>query len=160
MKNLGLLVLPFVGSVFAIDTYFTNSTRAEIFQKTDLKVGNLTINLNKDDFKNYFLTYQCMHDTNVRYHVRNDDCYTAPWIDLDDVFDKAVKKSLITKEMVTDTEDLALFDKKNITIGEFEHLFTNYTNHTMEDIFSSTNSFFSIPLFETENASMTLNVDG
>jgi len=100
-----------------------------------------------------------MYDTNVRYHIDNNECYTAPWINLDKVLEKAVKKSLISKENVT-LEDSAIFEKQNITMTEFEHLFNTYTNLTMADVFSSSNNLYEIPLFETQNAGMTLDIDG
>jgi len=59
IKNLTLLSL-FIGSGFAYDKFFGNVRRAELFEKTDFKVPKITINLNDDDYRKYFLTYKCI----------------------------------------------------------------------------------------------------
>jgi len=159
MKNIIILLLTLISSTFAYDSYFTNSTRGELFDKTDLKVANLTINFNDDDLNTYYLTYQCMYDTNIRYHIPNENCYSAPWVNLTSILSEARNYKYFDSNS-TSIEDLELFNKNNITFTEFEHLFSTYTNYTIQDIFTTPSELYTIPVYETENAGMTLDVDG
>jgi len=161
MKNIAILMLlTFISNVFAYDSYFTNSTRGEIFDKTDLKVADLTINLDEEDLHLYYLTYQCMYETNVRYRITNEECYTAPWITLYNILSGTMHDDYFKDSEPPAKEDFMLFAKKNITLSELEHLYTRYTNYTLADAFSTPSEYYTIPHFETEKAGLTLNVDG
>ncbi|OUM65082.1 carbohydrate-binding module family 18 [Piromyces sp. E2] len=148
-----------VGSSLASDSYFGNVRRAELFEKLDFKVPKMTINLSDEDYKNYFLTYKCEYDMNIRHITRNDDCYKAPWIDLDLAMDKAFKYNLINKSKV-EKNDLDIINNKNITLEQFENIVTKYTNYNVETILSINFGLVKIPTYETENASITLDIDG
>jgi len=100
-----------------------------------------------------------MYDTNVRYHIPNENCYSAPWVNLTSILSVARDYKYFDTNS-TSTEDLELFTKNNITLTEFEHLFTSYTNYTIQDIFTTPSELYTIPVYETENAGMTLDVDG
>jgi len=120
----------------------------------------VTINLNDEDYHNFFLTYKCMYDTNVRYQNKNEECYTAPWVNLDSALEGAFKKKLISKDDITKPKDIELINKQNITLSEFEHIFTTYTNYTIQEILSSAYNLAPIPTFETDSAAMTFDIEG
>jgi len=115
-----------VGTTYAYDSFFGTADRPELFELTDFKMPNIIINLDEKDYKNYFLRYQCEIDMNMRNLTRNEDCYTAPWVNLDDVLDKAFKNDLIKKDKISDN-DLSVINKKNITLNQFEHIVTTYS---------------------------------
>jgi len=148
-----------LGSSLAKDAYFSNDTRAELFQKLDFKVAKLTFNLSDDDYNRYFLTYKCEYDMNIRHLVRNEDCYNAPWVDLDKALDRAFRYDLIDKSKV-DANDLNIINNKNITLSQFENIITKYTDYSLETILSTSFGLITIPKYETENASLTLDIDG
>ncbi|OUM57095.1 hypothetical protein PIROE2DRAFT_65194 [Piromyces sp. E2] len=149
-----------VGCVSAYDEFFGNIRRAELFEKTDFVVPKLTIKFNEQDYKNFFLKYQCEHDMNARYLIRNDECYVASWVNLDDAMEKAFQTHLLDKSLITDGEDLQIIKKSNKTISEFEHIVTKYTNRTLEDILSTGHGLIKIPDYSTENAGLTFDIDG
>jgi len=120
---------------------------------------NLTINLNEEDYNNFFLNYKCRHDTNTRYLIRNEDCYNAPWVDLNKALNLSFDKSLISKDKISNN-DLEIINGGNITLSDFEHIFTTYTNFTLEEILSSGYGLFTIPDYETEEAGLTLDING
>jgi len=119
----------------------------------------ITVNLNENDYKNFFLTYQCIHDTHNRYRIKNEECYKAPWVDLHNILENAFSKSIIEKSKITQSEDLELIKNVNITLPDFEHIVTSYSNVTMEELFSSANALYTIPSYETENAGLTFELD-
>jgi len=159
MKKINLLTFAIIGCAYAKDNYFKDIRRAELFVKTDLKMPNLTINLNEEDYNNFFLNYKCRHDTNTRYLIRNEDCYNAPWVDLNKALNLSFDKSLISKDKISNN-DLEIINGGNITLSDFEHIFTTYTNFTLEEILSSGYGLFTIPDYETEEAGLTLDING
>jgi len=159
LKTISLLAYV-VGTAFAKDKFFNGVPRAQLFEKTDFKVPNIIINLNEDDYKNYFLRYQCERDMNTRYLVRNDDCYKAPWVDLDSALSKAFKSNLIDKNLIQEKSDLDIVNKQNITLSEFEHIVITYTNFTLEHVLSTGYGLIKLPDYEAENASLTFDNEG
>lgn len=119
----------------------------------------LTVNLNEKDYNDFFNNYKCRHDTSVRYLVDNEACYSAPWINYDKILEGALKKKLISKSDMKENE-LELINRGNITLTEFEQIFATQTNYTIKDILSSKYGLYSIPEYEAENASLTLDIDG
>jgi len=157
-KNLTLITL-LLGSSLAADPFFGSVKRAKLFEETDFKVPKLTINLSDEDYNRYFLTYKCEYDMNIRHPVRNNDCYNAPWVDFDKAIDRAFRYDLIDKSKI-DKNDLNIINNKNITITQFENIITKYTNYSLETILSTSYGLITIPKYETEDASLTLDIDG
>jgi len=160
MKLIGLLLGALVSCAYAKDNYFGNVTRAELFEQTDFLIPKITINLSDEDYNMFFFTYQCMYETSVRNLIRNEDCYQAPWMNYNSILKKAMKKSLISKEDIKDSDDLDLINNVNITLPEFEYLFQTYTNYTLEEILSSAYDLYTIPTFETDDAILNFDIDG
>lgn len=148
-----------MGSSLAYDKYFGNVKRPEIFELTDFKVPDITINLSEDDYNRYFLTYQCEYDMNIRHAVRNEDCYNAPWVDFTNTLDKAFKYGLMDKTKF-DNDDLQIVKNGNITLTHFESFVTKYTDFTLERILSLSYGLITIPSYETEDASLSFDLDG
>jgi len=148
-----------LGSSLAYDKYFGNVKRPEIFELTDFKVPDITINLSEDDYNRYFLTYQCEYDMNIRHAVRNEDCYNAPWVDFTNTLDKAFKYGLMDKTKF-DNDDLQIVKNGNITLTHFESFVTKYTDFTLERILSLSYGLITIPSYETEDASLSFDLDG
>jgi len=97
---------------------------------------------------------------NARYLIRNDECYQASWVNLDESMNKAFKNNLINKSLITDDEDLEIVKKSNKTLSEFEHIVTKYTNFTLEDILSIGRGLIKIPDYSADDAGLTLDIDG
>jgi len=159
MKIYTILSL-FVGSALASDEYFGKITRAKLFEKTDFVVPKITINLNKDDYRNLFLAYQCERDNSKQHFVKNDECYSAPWVDYDVAMNKTLEAKYVKKSSITDASDLEIINKTNITFSEYEHIIDKYSSVPIEKIFQKTYGIFKIPEFKTEDASMTFNLEG
>jgi len=147
-------------SVVAKDNFFGNIRRAEIFEKTDFVVPKITINLNEDDYNNFFLKYQCERDMNVRYLNKNEDCYDAPWMDYDSIMKKTFSHNLIDQSIITDRKDLDLINKSNKTLSDFETIIYKYSNYTLEKILSTGNELFKIPDYESKQAGLTFDING
>eukprot|EP00833_Pecoramyces_ruminatium_P015576 jgi/Orpsp1_1/1189608/evm.model.d7180000073212.1 len=158
MKVLTLFSL-FIGSVLAYDEFFGNITRAEIFEKTDFNVPNITISFSDEDYNKFFLKYQCERDMNLRHLTRNDDCYTAPWVDLHQAMQKAYKLNLIDKSKI-ESNDLQTIEKSDFSIQEFETIVTKYTNFTLEKILNTSYGLISIPDFEVDDVGLTIDING
>jgi len=47
-----------------------------------------------------------------------------------------------------------------MTITDFEHIVTTYTNSTLETMFASKNKLFVIPEYVTEDASLIFDLNG
>jgi len=133
--------------------------RAELFEKTDFKIPTLTVKAEEEDFKNFFLKYQCERDMNIRYLTRNEDCYTAPWVNLDSVMNKAMINELIRKEDLS-TKDLALIEKGKLTLSDFEGIVTRNTNLTLEEILSTGYGLIKLPDYEIGEAGMSFDIEG
>jgi len=157
-KILSLISL-FLGSSLAYDEYLGNVKRPEIFELTDFKVPDITINLSEDDYNRYFLTYQCEYDMNIRHAVRNEECYNAPWVDFTNTLDKAFKYGLMDKTKF-DNDDLQIVKNGNITLAHFESFVTKYTEFTLERILSLSYGLITIPSYETEDATLSFDLDG
>ncbi|ORY84616.1 hypothetical protein LY90DRAFT_499341 [Neocallimastix californiae] len=128
-----------LGSALAKDDYFGEiDNRAELFKITDFEVPDITINFSDEDYKNFFLTYQCHYDTSRQHLTRNDECYSAPWVNLNNAIARAFNKGYIDRNAITDPNDLDLIESKNMTITDFEHIVTTYTNSTLETMFART----------------------
>ncbi|ORX54317.1 hypothetical protein BCR36DRAFT_441196, partial [Piromyces finnis] len=149
-----------LGSAFARDGFFGDIRRAQLFEKTDFVVPKININFSNEDYNKYFLKYECEHDTNNKYLIRNEACYKAPWIDLDKIMEKAISKNIFDKSDVRDGNDLNIINKSNITLSEFEHIITTYSNHTLEQALSSTFGLVKIPDFEVDDASLSFDING
>ena len=147
-------------NVIASDDFFGKIKRAKIFELTDFKVPKITINLSEEDYYNFFLRYQCEYDMNARYVVRNDECYKAPWVDLDSALNKAVNNNLIDKSRIEDKNDLALLTKANITLTEFEHIVTKYTDFSLEEILVTGYGLIKIPDYSVDDVGLTFDLDG
>jgi len=97
---------------------------------------------------------------NSRYLTRNDECYKAPWVDVDYAMNKAIKNKLIDKNAIIDQDDLQIINKNNKTISEFESIVKKYTNFTLEEILTTGYGLIKIPDYSTENAGLTFDLDG
>jgi len=157
-KNLSILAL-FLGGSLAYDPYFGNKKRAELFEKLDFKVPKMTINLSNEDYNRYFLTYKCEYDMNIRHPVRNYECYNAPWVDFDLAIQRAFSFDLLQKSKI-DNNDLNIINRKNITLDQFEYIIKKYTQYSLETILTTSYGLIQIPKYETEDASLTLDIDG
>ena len=115
--------------------------------------------MDEQELKNLHLSYQCRRDTNRIYYTRNDDCYTAPWINLNEILNKIVDKKIIKKSKMS-SSDLAFLTKTDISIEEFESLITKYTSYSLEEIFRSSYGFFEIPEYTVKNATLNFELDG
>jgi len=122
----------------------------------------VTINFKKDDLKNFLLKYQCERDMNVRYLTRNEECYTAPWVDLNYSLNKAFRHQLIDKSLIKTSKDKEIINNNNgkMTVPDFEHIVTTYSNYTLEEILATTYGLIDIPNFEAEEVGLTFNIDG
>jgi len=149
-----------IGSSFARDDFFGDIVRAKLFEKTDFKVPTITINLSDEDYNNFFLKYQCERDMNLRYLKRNDDCYTAPWVDLDYAMGKIFRHNYIDKSIITDSKDLSIINSTNITLSDFEYIVTKYSNFSLEKIMSTSYGLIKIPDYAAENAGLTFYLYG
>jgi len=158
MKTITILSL-LISSVFAYDAFFENTRRAELFEKTDFNVPTIRVNMSEQELKNLHLSYQCRRDTSTIYYTRNDDCYTAPWINLNEILNKIVDKKIIKKSKMS-SSDLAFLTKTDISIEEFESLITKYTSYSLEEIFRSSYGFFEIPEYTVKNATLNFELDG
>jgi len=127
---------------FAIDNFFEQGVRPEFFEITDFKIPKFTISMPEEIYVNFFLARQCILDANPSTLVRNDDCYTAPWVDLNDMMKKIVENQYIdVKALKNDPKDNEFVEKvinntQEINITEFENLLKKYSNITLEQIFS------------------------
>ncbi|ORX84642.1 coth-domain-containing protein [Anaeromyces robustus] len=151
-----------------------NVKRVELFEKTDFLVPDIKIHLNDVDFQTLFYGFQCMKDCSPTYLKENDDCYTAPWVDLNNVLEKAIDKDFMYFKMdnINNNNDIKQNDKQlildvvknknhNITLPEFKNIVKNYSNYTVPELFSIPYQLTRIPdskYFETSSASMTFNL--
>jgi len=150
-----------VSGIFAKDAFFGDVKRAEIFEKTDFVVPNITINLSEKDYRNFYLRYQCERDMNIRYLNKNEDCYHASWMDYDDIMKKAIEKKLIDSSLIKDSKDLELLRRTNKTFSDFENIVSKYSNYTMDKILSTGYGLYKIPEYEMEEeASLTFDLKG
>jgi len=97
---------------------------------------------------------------NLRYLTRNEECYKAPWVDLDYSLSKAFRHELIDKNSIKDAKDLEIINNGNITLSNFEHIVTTYTNFTLENILSTSYGLIDIPNYEADEVGLTFNVNG
>ena len=149
-----------VSNVLAKDAFFGEVKRAEIFEKTDFVVPKVTINLSEEDYRNFFLKYQCERDMNVRYLNKNEDCLHAYWMNYDNIMTKALNKNLIDKSRIKDKKDLELIEMTNKTYTEFETIASKYSNHTIDQLLSTNYGLYAIPDYEAKNSQLTLDIEG
>ncbi|ORX84657.1 coth-domain-containing protein [Anaeromyces robustus] len=152
-------------SALAKDDFFENDTRAELFQKTDYSVPSFKITINDDDYKKLFLKVQCEEDMDGRNYTRNDDCYTTPWVNLNDVMEKAFDYKLINKSHLM-YNDLEIIKNKNITLSQFERIVTRYTDEPLEK-FLSIHNLIKLPSddkesydYKVKKAKLTFELEG
>jgi len=157
MKTITLLSL-LISSAFAFDSFFENTKRDELFEITDFNIPTIKVNMSEEELKNLHLSYQCRRDTSCIYYTRNVDCYTAPWINLNEILNKIVEQNIIEKSQLSES-DLAYLENTDITIEEFENLLTTYTSYSMEDIFRSSRGYFEIPEYTVKNATLNFEID-
>jgi hypothetical protein len=160
----------FFKKVAAIDSFLKDAIRPKLFQMTDFNVPKIRIYINETEYANLFLVMRCEMDTHPSYLKRNDDCYTAPWVNLNDSFKKLISKKYLDVNSVNNTEDKKLIDdvtndKKEITLSEFEKIVTTYTKYSLEQIFSQPYDLIRVPNstpygtnFETDSASMVFQL--
>jgi len=170
LKSLSIalpLIAVNVKKVAALDDFFGNVTRVELFENIDFKVPTLRIHLDDTDYKNLFWGYECKKDMTPGFLKRNEHCFTAPYVDLNYATRRTFQdKEFIKKSAITNPADLELVqntidNKHNITLEEFENIITKYSNFTLETIFSLPYKL-AIPAekyFEAEKASMTYELD-
>ena len=97
---------------------------------------------------------------NPRNAIRNEDCYKAPWVDLDYALSKAFRNNIINKNLIKDQNDLNIINKGNITLTNFENIVKKYTDFELENVLTTTNGLIKIPDQIAKEASMTLNING
>ncbi|OUM63060.1 hypothetical protein PIROE2DRAFT_61493 [Piromyces sp. E2] len=158
--NSVLLIALSIGSSLAKDEFFGSTRRAKLFEKTDFVVPKITIHLSDEDYHNFFLKYQCERDMNLRYLKRNEDCYSAPWVDLDYAMGKIFRHNYIDKSTITDTNDLSIINKSNVTLSELEHIINKYSNFSLEKMLSTPYGLIKIPNYSVEEASLTFDLNG
>ncbi|ORX84641.1 coth-domain-containing protein [Anaeromyces robustus] len=152
----------------AIDSDYLNNpnaTRAELFELIDFKMPNFKITLNDDDYKGLFLAMQCERDQSPAFLKRNDDCYTAPWVDLNQSLERAISKKYIHD--IKEEIDKALVDRVikshnyNITLSEFENLVKKYSDVSLEELFSHPYGVIEISPtdFSTDKAQLTFELE-
>jgi len=151
-----------------------NVTRFKLFEKTDFLVPDIKIQLNDVDYQNLFYGFQCMKDCSPTYFKENENCYTAPWVDLNSVLEKAIKNDFmyfkmdnIDKDNNVQKDDKQLIldvvknKSHNITLPEFKNLVKNYSNYTVPELFLIPYQLTRIPdakYFEASSASMSFNL--
>ena len=145
-----------VSSCFAADS--DGIRKSELFELTDFKVPKITINLSNDDYKRFQLTYQCEYDMNIRLIKRNDECYTAPWVNLDKALKRAFKKNLIDESKLS-SSDSKIVNNGNISLSNFENIVTKYSNFTLPKILSTSYGLIDIPDYKADT-SLTFELDG
>ena len=94
--------------------------------------------------------------------TRNDDCYTAPWINLNKILGKAEKDGFIKRNEIT-KEDKAIITNVNITLSEFEYIINKYSTYPIEDFFTDytkDRGYFDIPLDDKYNGTMIFDLNG
>jgi len=96
---------------------------------------------------------------NIRHAVRNEECYNAPWVNFSSSLNKAFKFGLMDKTKF-DANDLQLVKNGNITLSEFETFVTKYTEFSLEEILSLSYGLITIPVYETDEATMTFDLEG
>jgi len=148
-----------IRQIFALDSFFGKIHRAKLFEMTDFKVPDITINFDEEELNNFYLTYQCECDMNARYQVRNENCYKAPWMDYDYAMNKAIKHNIIDISSIKNEKDFSIINKTNITFSEFEHIITKYTNRTLETVLTTSSSLFKIPTYSTDNVGLSFKLD-
>jgi len=134
--------------------------RAELFEKTDFIIPKLTINLSEEAYNNFFLKYQCERDMNIRYLNKNEECYHASWMNYDDIMAKAIDKKLINQSLIKDSKDLAIMKMSNKTYSDFKTIASKYSNHTVEELLSTSYTLYKIPDYETEESGLSLDIKG
>ncbi|OUM63080.1 hypothetical protein PIROE2DRAFT_61501 [Piromyces sp. E2] len=156
--NLSLLTL-LVSRALAKDSFFGDVSRAKIFEKTDFVVPKVTLNFTEEGYRNFFLRYECEHDMNNRYLIENKECYTAPWVDYTYALNKLFRHQYISKESIVDKDDLAIANKENVTVSDFEYILHKYSDYTMQEIMATSYGLYKFPDYEAE-AGLTFDIDG
>jgi len=97
---------------------------------------------------------------NIRYLNKNENCYKANWINFNTILNRAFSKNYIHKDSINDGADLEIINKSDISLSEFEHIVKNYSNHTLEQILSTSFGLYKIPDYEADDVSLTLDING
>jgi len=126
--------------------------------------------MTEEDYNNCFLVAQCEKDTHPNYMRRNEECYTAPWVNLNSALSKVIENKYIDIDALKKSNDYELVEKAidktndfNITLPEFENIITSYSNFTLEEIFTSPYGIAKVPSnsnFNITNPSLTYELDG
>ncbi|ORX84647.1 hypothetical protein BCR32DRAFT_291187 [Anaeromyces robustus] len=159
---------------FAEDDLLSITSRPKLFEMTDFNVPTFKVKINENDYNNLFLVMRCEMDTHPSYLKRNDDCYTAPWVDLNYALKRAYNKNYLDIQAIKNYgKDIDFINSvvegkaQNITLAEFEDIVNKYSTLTLEEILSQPYNLAPVPSgkpygnnFETDNASMTFELNG
>jgi len=170
--SLNTLIVPFallnVKKVFAEDDFLANASRPEFFSITDFKIPTFTVNMAEEDYNNFFLAAQCNRDTHPNYMKRNEECYTAPWVNLTESLESVISKKYIDVDTLKKSKDYDIVEKAldsskdyKISLSEFENIIVNYSNFTLEEIFTHPYGVLKVPsqVFNITNPTLTFQLN-
>ncbi|ORX84649.1 hypothetical protein BCR32DRAFT_230296 [Anaeromyces robustus] len=124
----------------------------------------MRVTISPEEYEDFFISRQCERDTTPGFLKRNEACYTAHWVDLNQVLSTCIQNKYIDISKIT-PKDKELVDKVtgntnsyNITLSEFENIITTYSDFKLEEILSKPYRLLNPPSyhdFVAEKARMT-----
>ncbi|KAG4107506.1 hypothetical protein H8356DRAFT_1416903 [Neocallimastix lanati (nom. inval.)] len=141
-----------IGFAKAAD-FFKGVKRAEIFRLTEFNMPTIRINLSKESYDRFQLTYKCLYDNSPLIENDNEDCYKAPWVNYTDIMSALVSRKYIDTKKLKGKQ-LELVNSPELGYDDFKSIINIASSIPMNQIFSQKHSFSPIPSFEEKNASL------
>ncbi|ORX42385.1 hypothetical protein BCR36DRAFT_416132 [Piromyces finnis] len=156
-KYIVATVLSSLGFVKA--NYFEGIQRDEFFEKIELNMPTIRINLSDEAYNNFKLTFQCLYDTHPSYESFNEDCYKAPWVNYNEIMNSLVQNGVIDNTKLTFEQQNQLTNPE-LNYDDFSSIISVASSLSLPTIFSQRQSYVFIPSYEEKKASIDFILNG
>jgi len=159
MKFNNLFFASAFGFILAKADFFNGLKRAEIFEMTEFNMPTIHIHFSEKSYNRFHLTYKCLYDTHPLVENKNEDCYTAPWVNYTEIVSTLISREYLDTKALSKKQK-SLINDPNLGYDDFKSILSAGSTFSVQEVFSQSHTIVNIPDFEEKKASLDFTING
>eukprot|EP00833_Pecoramyces_ruminatium_P016343 jgi/Orpsp1_1/1190375/evm.model.d7180000078578.1 len=140
--------------------FFEGIQRDEFFELIDFNMPTVHVKLSDKDYNRFKLTYKCLYDTHPLVDNENEECYTAPWVNYNEILGSLVQDNIIDSTLLTpEQQNLINNPEYEFSYEEFKSIIDTTSSLSLKNVFSQRYGYCVIPVYEEKKASFDFTVN-